>query len=456
MSKKDEGLSRLKTGGFSRRLELSKLGLKFGSRAIGQKLREQFSDNDEAHQQRRQQNIDWLIAELGKLKGSVVKIGQVMATYGDFVLPPEVADALHRLEDDTPPMAWSVIQKQLHCELGAERLAELDIDPTPLAAASLGQVHRATLKKTGAELCIKVQYPGVDTTIDADFGAVLTLLKLSRLLESTRNIDAWFEDVRELLHKEVDYEQERRDMDFVAQKLAADSRYIVPQSYPEYCTRRILTMSYEASEAVASDAVQALSQSRRNALGRSILGVFLNEVFCWKRLQTDPNFGNFRVRVDPQGEQDQLLLLDFGAMRMLSEPFATEFGEMLLAAYRKDRIVFLERAISLEFMKSHFPDSVLQNFADIGMDIAEPLRGVDDSVPSSATNSDGVYHWRQSNLPKRIAKQAMAASLSLYFALPPKDFLYVMRKLLGVYALIAQLDAQFDGEPVLKAVCQLD
>lgn len=452
MAKKHPGLSRLKTGGLSRRLELSKVGMKYGGRALSQKLREQFSDDSDKHQQRRQQNIEFFIAELGKLKGSVVKIGQVMATYGDYVLPAEVAEALHRLEDDTPPMAWPVIEKQLRRELGEARLAELEVDPQPLAAASLGQVHRAVMKASGEQLCIKVQYPGVDSTIDADFGALMALLKLSRLLESTRNIDEWFTDVRALLHKEVDYEQERRDLDFVYQKLAGDGRFCVPRSYPSYSTRRVLTMSYEDSEAVASDAVLALPQARRDALGMAILEVFLRELFSWKRLQTDPNFGNFRVRIDLEGEADQLVLLDFGAMRILSEPFASEFADMLLCAYRRDRQGFLDRAISLDFMKAHFPESVLENFADIGMAIAEPLRRVDDSVPAAALNKAGVYHWRQSNLPKRIAKQAVAASMSLYFALPPKDFLYVMRKLLGVYALIAQLDAQFDGEPVLQRV----
>jgi predicted unusual protein kinase regulating ubiquinone biosynthesis (AarF/ABC1/UbiB family) len=452
MAEQKPGLGRLKTGGLARRLELSKAGLRYGSRALRQSIWERIGGDAEQHQQRRQENIDFFIAELGKLKGSVVKIGQIMATYSDYILPPEVAEALHSLEDDTPPMAWPPIEKLLLAELGEQRMAELEIETAPLAAASLGQVHRARLRETGEELCLKVQYPGVDSTIDADFSAIIMLLKISRLLDSTRNIDEWFGDIRELLHKEVDYEQERRDLDFVASHLASDPRYCVPRSFPRYCTRRVLAMSYEASEAVGSDAVLGLSQARRDRLGAAILETFLLELFDWQRLQTDPNFGNFRVRIDEQGEHDRLVLLDFGAMRMLAEPFASEFCEMLDAAYRRDREAFLERSVSLGFMKPHFPEAVMSNFADIGMDIAEPLRAVDDTVPRGALNAEGVYHWRSSNLPKRIAKRAVAASISRYFALPPKDFLYVMRKLMGVYALIALLDAQFDGEPVYLKV----
>jgi|TARA_R110000772_G_scaffold93705_5_gene191317 predicted unusual protein kinase regulating ubiquinone biosynthesis (AarF/ABC1/UbiB family) len=445
----DKPLHRLKTGALSRRLELSKLGLRYGSRALRQNLWERISgDSDEALAKRRE-NIDFFVSELGRLKGSVVKIGQMMATYGDYMMPPEVAEALHNLEDNTPPMAWAVIEQALHKELGAEALSALDIDRQPLAAASLGQVHRARLRATGEQLCIKVQYPGVEETIDADFNAVLRLLKVSRLLSSTRNIDDWFGDIRLLLHKEVDYEQERRDLDFVGKSLAADERFVVPKSYPEFSTRRVLTMSYEAADSVNSTAVANLPQARRDRLGSAVLDVFLTELFTWRRMQTDPNFGNFRVRIDPIGNRDQLLLLDFGAMRMLPDEFANEFCAMMVAAYQRDSAVFLQKSISLGFMKAHFPQAVLDNFVDIGIDIAEPLRTPDEHVPAYAVNEHGQYHWRQSGLPKRIAKRAVAASISKYFALPPKDFLYVMRKLMGIYALISLFDAQFTADTAL-------
>jgi hypothetical protein len=231
--------------------------------------------------------------------------------------------------------------------------------------------------------------------------------------------------------------------------LAADERFVVPKSYPEFSTRRVLTMSYEAADSVNSAAVANLPQARRDRLGSAVLDVFLTELFTWRRMQTDPNFGNFRVRIDPSGDRDQLLLLDFGAMRMLPDEFANEFCAMMVAAYQRDSAAFLQKSISLGFMKAHFPQAVLDNFVDIGIDIAEPLRTPDAHVPACAVNAHGQYHWRQSGLPKRIAKRAVAASISKYFALPPKDFLYVMRKLMGIYALISLFDAQFTADTAL-------
>jgi predicted unusual protein kinase regulating ubiquinone biosynthesis (AarF/ABC1/UbiB family) len=450
MSDKDNPLDKLKTGAFSRRFELSKVGLRYGARAVRQNLWQRISGDGEEALAKRTENIDFFVAELGRLKGSVVKIGQMMATYGDYLMPPEVAEALHKLEDNTQPMSWRAIRKAMVNELGEDVLALLDIDPQPLAAASLGQVHRAVLRETGELLCIKVQFPGVEDTIDADFSAVMHLMKMSRLMPSTRNLDEWFGDIRALLHKEVDYEQERRDLDFVRNSLVDDERFVVPKSYPQFCTRRILTMSYESATSVNAAEVAALPQPRRNRIGRSILELFLTELFEWRRMQTDPNFGNYRVRIDENGSDDKLVLLDFGAMRLLPAEFADEFCDMLVAACERDKPTFLARSISLGFMKSHFPKTVLDNFVDIGVDIAEPLRPIDSSVPARALTEDGFYWWRNSGLPQRIAKRAVTASISKYFALPPKDFLYVMRKLMGVYALIALLDAQFNADDAIQ------
>ena len=199
MSEKDKSLHGLKTGAFSRRFELSKLGVRYGARAVRQNIWQRFGGDDDAALAKRTENIDFFVEELGRLKGSVVKIGQIMATYSDYMMPPEVAEALHKLEDNTPPMSWQSIRKVLVNELGEEALANLEIDTQPLAAASLGQIHRAVLRDTGEQLCIKVQYPGVEDTIDADFSAVMQLLKVSRLMPSVRNLDDWFGDIRLLL-----------------------------------------------------------------------------------------------------------------------------------------------------------------------------------------------------------------------------------------------------------------
>ncbi len=441
-------LKRLKTGALSRRWQLSRAGMQYGRRAAGQALLARFGGGDEASQQRaRQAHINAFVEELGRLKGSVVKIGQIMATYGDYLMPPEVVEALHRLEDNTPPMTWPVIYKQLLRELGEERLSELEIEKGAFAAASFGQVHRARLRSSGESLCLKVQYPGVAKTIDADFNDVIRLFRLSRLLESTRSVDDWFSDIRELLHREVDYSNERSELEFARTQLASDDRYVVPQVYARYCSERVVCMSWEEGESIQSGAVAVLPQETRNALGEAVLDLFLIELYDWQRMQTDPNFGNYRVQI--RDGHARLILLDFGAIRRLPSEFAGDFKTMIHAAFVNDKERFLDSAIALGFMKSDFPQSVLSDFAEIGMDILEPLKPRSADLPAEAISND-AYDWYNSRLPKRIAKRALAASISRHFALPPKDFLYVMRKLMGVYALIGALRAEFFADHLLR------
>lgn len=445
MTDKDP-LIRIKTNAFSRRFQLSRAALQYGARALTQSAREIFVDRDSpASQQHRRENIDYFVHEIGRLKGSVVKVGQIMATYGEYLLPPEVVEALHTMVNDTPPVHWKTMEKALRDQLGEAKLAELEVDPEPVAAASMGQVHRASHRESGEELCIKIQYPGIAKTIDADFDAVIRLLKLARILESTRSVDDWLRDVRDLLHQEADYRYEKEELDYARRHLADDDRFVIPRAYDRYSTDKILTMSWERGLPVNSPEVAALSQQRRNALGRSLLQLFLAEIFDWHAMQTDPNFGNYLVRPGDSG-RDQWVLLDFGAMRRFPTSFTEGFRTMIVAACRGDRETFLREAIELGFMKEDFPREVLDDFADIGVDIAEPLRRDSGKVPEQALTGDGEYRWRASRLPGRIGKRAIRASLSRYFVLPPKEFMYAMRKLMGVYAIIAELDGRFWGD----------
>ena len=437
-------LHKLRTGAFSRRYELAKTGIKFGSRLMADSAKRRLGFSDEADTaERRQENAQYLVKEMGKLKGSVVKVGQILATYGEYLFPEEITAALHSLEDSTPPMSWKAIENALQRELGEDLLAELDVEPSPIAAASLGQAHRARVKSTGEELCLKIQYPGVENTIDADLNAVIRLLRGMRVLESTRAMDDWLNAVRELLHLEVDYRREREQLVFTADAVKQHPTLKVPSVHDRYCSQRVLAMSFEQGSSINSQWTKALPQEQRDTLGHALLELFFLELCDWQRMQSDPNFGNFLVQQQSDGSC-RLVLLDFGAMRPVEPDFCDGFQTMVAASAHRQRERFLQQAIALGFMKAHFPDSVLNDFADVGMNIGEPLWVESNDWPEFAVDDQGRYSWRDSNLPKRVAKQAMRASLSTHFALPPTEFMFVIRKLMGVFTLIAALDARFD------------
>jgi len=447
---KGSTVSSIKTGSFERRLSLTRAGLVAGTRMAGQMTTSLFSSKERRVEKRKKALSDqahFLVKELGKLKGSVVKIGQVMALYGEHFLPPEVTEALHTLEENTTALEWPVIRGVLYEQLGARRMAELDVEHEPIGAASLGQVHRARVISTGEQICLKVQYPGVAEAVDADLDAVAQILRIARVVSFGPAFDDWLEEVRVMMHREVDYLLEARTTAHFCQLLADDSRYIVPKVYSEYSTARVMSTSFEKGVNVSSPLVAALPQGRRNALSKASLSLFLQELFVWHEIQTDPNFGNYRIRISDEG--DQIVLLDFGAVQKYPESFINPVCQMICSAYNLDLPGVINGGVALEFMHKDWPEAILKEFAEVCIAVLEPLAKEQPDAGVAAFNEAGEYCWRDSDLPSRIAKRAAVSAISRYFKIPPKEFVFLNRKLVGVYTFISVLNGQFNGRDLL-------
>ena len=459
MAKKgsDNSVSRIKTGSFERRLSLTRAGLFAGTR-MASHMATNWLGGKERREQRHKAMLStqarFLVDELGQLKGSVVKIGQVMALYGEHFLPDEVTEALHTLEDQTTSLAWPAIERVLQSELGNERLAQLDIEPQPIGAASLGQVHRARRLSDGLELVLKVQYPGVGDAVDSDLNAVAKLLKMARLVNFGPEFDDWLEEVRVMMHREVDYRLEADTTERFRQMLLDDPRFIVPRVLPEYSSAQVIASTYERGHSVNSPTVAGISLERRSELGKAALELFFRELFDWGEIQTDPNFGNYRIRLagEPgaEADHDRIVLLDFGAVQRYTDDFLQPVIQMIRASYENDLGAVIDGGVQLRFMSRDWPTEVLETFGRVCMSVLEPLIGDPSEWPPGAVNSAGQYCWKQSDLPSRVARQAARSAISRYFRVPPKEFVFLNRKLIGVYTFIAVLQAEFNGEPMLR------
>ncbi len=446
-------LSRIKTGSFERRLSLTRAGLFAGTRMAGSSIANLFTKAETKAEKRRERagrEAHYLADELGKLKGSVVKIGQMMAIYGEHFLSPEVTAALHTLEDRTTALAWPVIEHVLLEELGAERLQELVIEETPIACASLAQVHRARHREDDLEICLKVQYPGVAAAIDSDLAAVAQLLRMAKVVTAGRDFDGWLEEVRHMMHREVDYQMEAATTEHFRSLLAGDDRFIVPRVLSRFSTPRILATTFEPGYGLSADPVQQLPLERRNRLGMAGLELFLLELFRWGEMQTDPNFGNYRIRLaENEQEQDRIVLLDFGAVQEFPDAFLTPLRQMVRATYEQDLDGVLQGGFDLRFMRPHWPREVSEEFARTCMQCLEPLAR-ESNPPAHALNAAGAYRWRQSDLPTRVARQAAHSALNRHFQVPPREFVFLNRKLIGVYTFIAVLGTEYNGQHVLE------
>jgi predicted unusual protein kinase regulating ubiquinone biosynthesis (AarF/ABC1/UbiB family) len=460
-------LSRIKTGKWDRQWALTKAGVQAGGTAAGKMWGNAFLPKQERkarNQQVLSEQAQALADELGKLKGSVVKIGQMLALYGEHILPEEVVIAFRSLEENTIALDWAAIEPIVKQQLG-EHYLSFDIEQQALGAASLAQVHKALYKPSGEVVCLKIQYPGVKAAIDSDLDAVIRLLKISRLVSFNKAFLDSVEEIRQLLHREVDYLLEAKVTDDFAKKIAAEAkvakRFSVPKIYHDFCQDTLLVSSFEAGHSVLHESVQALSQPRKNALAFDFLDLFFKEVFQWKTLQTDPNFGNYRVRLAAENVEvdvgkvngDKIVLLDFGAVIRYEDDFIQPVKQMIQGAIAGDFNAVKQGGIGLGLMQEDFPDEVHQDFAELCYLLVEPFvyqeRGLTaDTV--NYVNSAGEYLWAESKLPKRAGKHAAKSALSKHFKVPPKEFTLLSRKLLGVYSFIAALQGEFNASEIAK------
>ncbi|MDP3870857.1 AarF/ABC1/UbiB kinase family protein [Phenylobacterium sp.] len=437
-------IARLKTRPLERNLALARLGMGAGAKIALHSLSNIFRgeiSRTSADRRFYAEQAQVLADELGQLKGSVMKAGQMLSLYAQYFLPEEAVAVLATLQDSSMPVAWSGVAPQLELALGARTLRELDIDHTPIAAASLGQAHRARRRSDGLELVVKIQYPGVASAIDSDLKTLSRLIVASRLTPKNFDLTPIFAEVREMLLRECDYGQERVWTEDFARRLADDPRYQVPRVLPEYSAGTVLTTTFESGCSVQDARVRALPQARRDALGQAFAEIFLREFFEWRMVQTDPHFGNYRVRLDEAG-QDRLVLLDFGATRAYTAEFVRDYALIVRGALSGDAPTVGLGATAIGLIGADFPASALQAFAAMCAQIVEPF--VPERAPPAQLNARGAYRFGGSDLPMRISQMAAKNALSLSFQVPPREIVFLHRRLAGVFIALATLGAEID------------
>jgi len=449
MPKKHRGL---KNKAIPRGLSVSLAGIRAGGAlavdSAVQKVMGRGPDADDSEFARREARR--FVRELGKLKGTYVKIGQMLALFGEQFLPAALVDALRDLSDQTEPLHWDALESFVRDSLG-ERFYELEIDPEAIAAASLAQVHLAKVRATGEWICLKLQYPGLAEVIDADFDAVVRMLLLARWVKAGRELDDWLQSMRSHLHHEIDYVREAvltRKMAALVQGIDVDGvSYHVPQVHDEFCTGTVLALEYIEGYSVVDPDVAGLSLERRNALARGMLDLFFYELYQWGFLQTDPNFGNYLLRLDDRRKKqgsDELVLLDFGSVLDCTEDFLLHLRRTIAAGLQQDVPGLVQGLTGLGCLQPDAEAEGQQMFADFCLHLLEPLREPD-SLPREYLNARGEYRWASSRLMRRAGKQAALSTTSRHFTPPSRDFALIARKLSGVFSFISALGAEFNA-----------
>ena len=431
-------LTQIKSGAFSRGVSLARLTVSAGAKVAAHSVGSLFANEEEKATKFRALLLDQaraLTLELGQLKGSLMKAGQMLSLAGEHFLPPEVNAILKSLQSQSPPLDWPAIQKVLLKQLSPEKLTLIEINPSSFASASLGQVHEATEKKTGRRFAIKIQYPGVDAAIDSDIATLKKLLSVTKILARDRDLDPIFNEVREMLHREVNYTLELESTLLFRQLLANTPNVVIPEPVPEFCTNRILTTTLEAGLCIDDPKVLSLPQERRNAIGKIYLELYLNEIFKFKRVQTDPHFGNYRIRLSP--DSDQLVCYDFGAIKEIPDQFLKGYGTLLRGGLERDWNTLFEGADSLGIVLKEDNEEIKKTFRELSELLLEPFYA-------------DIYDWGESDLPKRVVRKVADLAFHFKFRIPPKELVFLDRKMGGVFIFLSTLKCRINAGDLLR------
>jgi predicted unusual protein kinase regulating ubiquinone biosynthesis (AarF/ABC1/UbiB family) len=379
-------------------------------------------------------NAERLAARLGRLRGAAMKLGQIVSLQGDDVLPPEFAQALAVLRSEAAPMPASQLRRVLGREYGKgweARFAEFDFEP--VAAASIGQVHRARARD-GRELALKVQYPGVAQAITSDVDNVAAMLRLLNLLPLDLDVDAIAGEAKRQLAQEADYLQEARFLERYAALVADEPALVVPRVHRDLTTRRVMAMDFVEGVPLETLSRLDVPQSRRDTVGALLERLLFRELFEFRVMQTDPNFANYLY----QPRSGSVVLLDFGATQSFSAGFVARYARITRAVIDGDLDAVGRGAVAIGYVAADDPPERIHAAVEMIMLVCEPLR------------HRGRYDFAASGLAARA--RALGFELAIQRGLlraPPPETMFLHRKLAGSFLLLARIGARVDARALV-------
>jgi predicted unusual protein kinase regulating ubiquinone biosynthesis (AarF/ABC1/UbiB family) len=249
-----------------------------------------------------------LLDSMSYLRGAVMKVGQTLANFPDIV-PRQFVETLEQLHYQAPPMHWALLREMVCNELGDDAETRfLSFDQQAFAAASLGQVHRARLR-TGEEVAVKIQYPGIGRAVREDFRNFFLFLLPGRLNKDWQNTKDQADDLRARLEHETNYAEEAAVQEKVRALFHEDDGIVVPRVYPEYSTSRVLTMDFLDGVHIDQFLACGPSQEERNEFARKIVRASYRMLYAGRLSYADLHPGNFLFMDD-----GRLGVIDFGFM----------------------------------------------------------------------------------------------------------------------------------------------
>jgi predicted unusual protein kinase regulating ubiquinone biosynthesis (AarF/ABC1/UbiB family) len=378
-------------------------------------------------------NVTATVDTLKNLRGAAMKFGQLLSLDETVILSPDLAAIFAQLQSSGYSMTPSQLKKVLNHNWGDDWLKHFKyFDVRPFAAASIGQVHKATLK-SGEVVAIKVQFPGVKQSIDSDLATLKFIMKTSGMLPENFPLEHYLSQCGDLLKRETNYELEAENINLFSGFLNGSKVMHVPKVYNKLSTDQTLTMSFLEGRELSN--IMEFDQSVRDEISLNLIELLFNEIFNFKMVQTDPNLANFLLT---RGGKS-ICILDFGACCRVSEDTYRLYKELLSVALSLD----------LNCIKSFLQEKnfIPQETSMAGTKFLENII----SVTINELSKDETFDFQKSKVFQLIVQE----NLNLYFDLMPSsvlgsDFIFIQRKIFGLILFFRSIGTKLPLLKILK------
>ncbi|HEX9208589.1 MAG TPA: AarF/ABC1/UbiB kinase family protein [Steroidobacteraceae bacterium] len=379
-------------------------------------------------------NADRLARRLAAMRGPAMKLGQILSLQGDEFVPEAFRNALSLLHAQGYAMPDTQLRRVLGREYGKgwqQKFARFDFEP--VAAASIGQVHRAR-KHGGHELALKIQYPGVARSVDSDVDNLASVLGAVNFLPVKLDVAALAAEAKRQLKRETDYEAEAHGLERYRRYVADMPGVIVPRVDRGLTTRHILAMEWIEGESLEVLASEAVPQPRRNAAARLLYELLFRELFEFRFMQTDPNLANYLYLPETQ----QIALLDLGSVGEYPTAFVEAYRRACRGVVAGDEDVIREAVFDIGYAHPDDPQPMIDNALDIIRLVCEPLA------------HRGPYDFAASRLVGRGRDLSLKVLLGHGLRAPPPETMFLHRKLLGTFLICARFRASINVHALIE------
>ena len=364
---------------------------------------------------------------LGGLKGPLMKVAQFLSTVPD-ALPPEYADELAQLQANAPPMGAGFVRRRMQGELGPDwqkRFASFS--QTAAAAASLGQVHRATL-----------QYPDMASTVDADLRQLKLAMAVYHRMDGAIQHDDVYVELAERLREELDYTREAAHMRLYGAVLANTPDVHVPTPIPELSTKRLLTMTWLEGRSLAQRLEENPPQEERNRIAEALFRAWYVPFYHYGIIHGDPHLGNYQVRPD-----GSINLLDFGVVRVFPPKFVRGVLELYAAVRDDDADKARQAYVTWGF--TNLSDAQIEVLGEWAAFLHEPL--LDDRVRRINETDDPRFG-------QKVAARVHEGLKRTGGVRPPREFVLMDRSAVGLGSVFHRLGAELNWSRLFRELIE--